>query len=176
MLDKSKSLAKLFSADAVPASLSTLLAPTRTAPDASDGVFDCAPPGASGVEVFHAVEFNFTGTGADDATYIARIWRWKAIRDAAGALIEWVPTRVGDFAITLGTSVGVAGGGLGTSERYADVIAESGTPPSPDYEIASPADNGIASLLVNTNGARYLQIQIGTTATATGGNTLACGL
>jgi hypothetical protein len=160
-------LKKLFATNVAPASL-TLKAPTRTAPT-GDGVIDCRESADS--LALSTLKLWPFGTGANNTTLTIRVTIWHEAQSSAGALVEYVPTRLGDFLCTLGANVGALSG-TGTSTRYADTITAVATPPAAatTYEILSPADDGTAMLKIDFAGARFVQIEIGTVGTATDGN------
>jgi hypothetical protein len=166
------SFRKLFTSDVAPGAIPTL-APTRTQPS-GDGVFNCVYSGA-GVG-FNALKLLFVGSSAADQTFTARVTAWMRIASALEELVEYVPVRLADLTVTLGTKTGFVGG-LGTSLLYADTIVAVGTPPiaTGTYEIISPADNGIAMVKFDFAGAEHVQVQLGTTATAATANAFSGG-
>lgn len=114
---------------------------------------------------------SFFGTGADNSTFEAQVWGWSRLLSTDSAQVPlWKPTFLIQVQATLSTSVGVALATQIATERDADTIATSGSVTgltSGFYNILSPANNVIATLVLDTLGFERVGIYFKTgTATA----------
>ncbi len=108
----------------------------------------------------------FYGTGADNATFDARVIGWQKV----GGL--WVPVTLLQAACTLSAAVGVALAEVTNSERFADtitlsLIASSGV----DAWAKSPTNDTIGMALADVVGMAKAEV-IFDLGTATGANAL----
>jgi hypothetical protein len=60
----------------------------------------------------------FFGTGSDNDTFDARIYGWRLCGST------WMPQILLEITATLSGAVGISGGALSASERYADTIVQ----------------------------------------------------
>lgn len=105
------------------------------------------------------------GAGDEDSTFDLRVTGWSRTEDSS----LWVPVTLAQVTCTLSAAVGVAGKLVINTERFADTIVQ--VLGSDSMQILSPADDTIASVLIDGMGFRYLQITADL-GTATGANAL----
>lgn len=108
--------------------------------------------------------FMFFGTGSDDNTFLARILGWRHIvqrnTDWVKETAIWIPVPLVELTCTLSTFTGVAGGLLGTTQRFADTLALVGTTGNDDVsiDIVSPANNTPAHIVVDLKGFQKCEV------------------
>ena len=131
-------------------------------------------PGGNGAPMPNGVSIMFYGTGADDATFAARIIAWsKVVTDRSGAVTDidrvWIPHDLVEVTGALSTFVGLAGKTILDTHRFADTLALSGTTANAgvNVNIVSPANNRPARMYVDLEGAEYLEIQVEDDGSAT---------
>lgn len=118
--------------------------------------------------------------GADDVTFSMRVLGWERTVGLVGKEVAdtdlWVPSNLGEFLCTAGTSVGVAGRYVADTERFADTITLVGTSgvAGQSCQIVSPADNTIACVKVDLKGSSILEIIFTVGVSATSCNALYC--
>lgn len=104
-----------------------------------------------------------------DQTFSLRVIGWRKV------ITQWIPVNLGEFACTAGTAAG-AGGDILTTELFADTITVtvgstlSGEAPSEN--IISPANNTIASILLDLKGHNKVEVRFTTGGSATSCNAL----
>lgn len=137
------------------------LAATATKPTA-DGVVDltAAPPAWLKLVPF--------GAGSDNTTFDARLWGWSLVSSL------WVPTILVQFSATLSAAVGVSGGDVTDTDRFADTVGD----PTANFGEAgvtcqpySPQNDTPGSMILDACGCTLFQLQIDLTG-ATSGNAL----
>lgn len=97
----------------------------------------------------HWASVVFFGTGSDNQTAKARLTGWRLVGDV------WVPVTLGQWDLTLSTSVGVAGATILDTHRLVDTIAVDAAYSDlagVAFRLASPANNTPAHLLVDLGG------------------------
>lgn len=142
--------------------VTTLTEPTN------DGVIDLT---AAGSNLFapQKMKLWFIGAGSANDTFSVRVIGWHSIVKA-GVQKTWFPTPIGEFAVTLGTATGVAGGAVLATELWADTVTPvaakvpdrdiaAGTAVNSDYEFASPADNTIAHVRMPIRGFEKIEFE-----------------
>lgn len=154
-------------------------APTLTAPS---GIGDAAAQTTSAVwdigpadETHNGAVINFFGAGADNATFSARIIKWrKAPGNGTTQADTWIPTVLAELACTLSTQVGVAGGVIVATDRLVDTISLTGTTANDDVSISivSPANNTMGEVTIDLSGVERLEITFTTGGSATDCNAL----
>lgn len=96
------------------------LADTLTEPS-GDGVLDLSVMGG-GESPCHILLYPY-GLGADNDAFTMRLVGWTRIRPAiADGRFQWTPTVIAALGCIVSGDVGVAGGIVGATERYADTI------------------------------------------------------
>ena len=132
------------------------------------------PPLAMGAPVPNGVSVMFYGTGADDATFAARVIAWsRTITDRVASVTDedrvWIPHDLVHVTGVLSTFVGLAGKTILDTHRFADTLALSGTTANAgvNVNIVSPANNRPARMYVDLEGAEYLEIQVEDDGSAT---------
>lgn len=123
--------------------------PTITAPSGS-GVLSPPRTGEYSRGVMQIIPY---GTDAADEAFGIRVIGW---RQTGGNL--FIPVKLAEFTCTLGTTVGVAATDVADTEFFADTIAVAFGNDGIDVENLSPADNTIASAIVDTKGFPYVEI------------------
>lgn len=93
--------------------------------------------------------------GSDDGTFVLQVVGWTRV----GTL--WVPTILYQATCTLSTFVGVSGGTVTNSERFADTIATTANKGGAgvDCVVLSPADNTPAHVLVDAKGTELVEVR-----------------
>jgi len=131
-------------------------------------------PESSGQPVPNGVSIMFYGTGADDATFAARVIAWsKVVTDRSGSVTDsdrvWIPHDLVQVTGILSTFVGLAGKTILDTHRFADTLALDGTTANAgvNVNIVSPANNRPARLYVDLEGAEYIEIQLEDDGSAT---------
>jgi hypothetical protein len=120
------------------------------------------------------VSLLFFGTGDANDVFLAKVYGIRRV----GA--SWTHVPLLSLTVTLGAKTGVAGGGVGAAELYADTLVVA----SPSYGVAdgsyrliSPADDTVARLLLDTEGFEKLRIDVDdSTGNPTGMNALLAGV
>lgn len=136
---------------------------------------DRGPDGREAQNVVLVIPF---GTDTADQTFKFRLigWRLAVERDSEEKLATaiWIPVTLGEFTATLGTSPGLAGTVIGSTQLFADTIALSGTSGNDDIDISitSPADNTIAHVKVDLAGFQKLEITFDRNSSAASCNAL----
>lgn len=94
------------------------------------------------------------GTDAADETFVLLVTGWEYTGDL------WVPVTLCEVTCTMGTKTGVASKTVVNTEYFADTLAIVGTSGNSNvsFEMLSPADNTIASILVDTKGCHKVQV------------------
>lgn len=131
-------------------------------------------PESRGQPMPNGVSIMFYGTGADDATFAARIIAWsKVVTDRSASVTDndrvWIPHDLCQVTGALSTFVGLAGKTILDTHRLADTIALVGTTANAgvNVNIVSPANNRPARMYLDLEGAEYLEIQVQDDGSAT---------
>lgn len=171
-LDTSNSFTSKIIVGADPFTAAGVTGDANTATGAS--LIMMAPQPSNGAPVPNGVSIMFYGTGADDATFAARIIAWsKVITDRVAAVLDservWIPHDLVHVTGILSTFVGLAGKTILDTHRIADTLAISGTTANAgvNVNVVSPANNRPARLYVDLEGAEYLEIQLQDDGSAT---------
>jgi hypothetical protein len=101
------------------------------------------------------------GTDAADETFDMRIWGWSKCSIAE----IWVPTLLLDISCTLGA---IDGAVIGADHLMCDTITvNDGAADNGRWlSVISPAEDLVASIMVNTRGCRYLDFDFDLTGAA----------
>jgi hypothetical protein len=123
------------------------------------------------------------GIGADDVTFNMQVIGWRVIGSQPISLL-WVPSVLIDVACTAGTSTGVAGMQVLNTERFADTITVTTQPYTIGSDgnahitnmgtpiVNSPANNGIAFVVVPLYGFQKFEFSFNLNSSATSCNAL----
>lgn len=145
----------------------TAPAPTGTKPSGAGVVdFGGSPPAWVKLVPF--------GAGSDNNTFTVRLIGWSLAAGTAGTDL-WVPHVLFESACTLSTAVGVSGGLVTDSERFADTVAAPTTnlgADDVDCHRYSPQNNTPGSALVDACGCTLFRVDAATGGSATNGNAL----
>lgn len=154
-------------------SASSITNPAPTATEPTSGI--CGP--LRDADTANQYFVQFFGAGADNATGVALLVKWRRARQANGSFM-WVPTPLVGLDLTLSTAVGIADMKPSDSERFADTIAlKSGQGYFSDgYRIISNGANMPAAVVVDVLGGDKLQVLLGTGGSATSLNALSAKL
>lgn len=114
------------------------------------------------------------GAGSDDQTGSVRVYGVKAI-EKAGSATSYTHVLLGDWSFTLSTAVGVSGGVVGASERYADTITRTTGVENVADQIVSPTGNVAGHIMVDCKGHSTLLVEL-IVGTATSVNALYAGV
>ncbi len=113
----------------------------------------------AGGPVQNNMMIEFFGAGADDTTFDARLVGWSPLQTDRAAVVSdetqiWIPTVLFQVNVTLSTQVGVAARAVIETDRFADtIVLVTGTANAGvGIDIRSPANNTIASLMVDLRG------------------------
>ncbi len=132
----------------------------KFAAPSGDGVIGLGHPYNSGVISPNGLMLAFFGAGSENDTFDARIIGWSLAGTDASKI--WIPTPLAQFTCTLSAGIGVAGGYLTATDRTVDTIITHATIPigtaGVDWQIASPANDLMASVMIDTKGAQALEI------------------
>ena len=125
----------------------------------------------------NAVMLKFFGAGADNTTGRCRVWGVRAGRSAAGVL-SYTHTLLAEYAFTLSAAVGVAGGVVTASERYADTITRTTGIENVSDKILSPTGDVAGHVVVDAKGHSLLLVDLvlGAGSPATSVNALWAGV
>lgn len=114
------------------------------------------------------------GVGSDTNTFLMSVFGWDKIVGISSTTKEqWTATLLASFTCTLTTVTGVAGGILGTSDKYCDTIAIGVGNANVSNEIVSPTGDVIAHIVLDTKGCPVVQIKMCRNGSATSENCLA---
>lgn len=115
------------------------------------------------------------GEGADDATGSVRVYGVAPVHAMVAsvpAAVGWTHVLLGEFAVTLSTARGIAGGVVDADDRYADTIEMTTGVASVTNVITSPTGNEPAHVVLDMRGFRYLLFTTSTGGSATNLNGL----
>lgn len=100
--------------------------------------------------------------GADNVTGGIRVYGCRPITSQVGGVqvTSYTHTLFFEGTFQASTCVGVSGGVVGASERYADTIARTFGNDGVSDRILSPANDTPASLLVDATGATWLFVEL----------------
>lgn len=156
---RSAALLKAAATNLVTADFTTTpLIPTVTKPVASatKAVLAWGNAGHS----YNSLMFTPYGSGADNATFSARVTGWRSI-SAIGLTTLWVPTRLMELSCLLSTSVGIAAAAVINTERFCDTITQvASTAMISTVEIYSPADNSPGWVLADGLGFELIEFTV----------------
>ena len=132
----------------------TARVPTITEPTTSDGNYVVFDAGHN-----HSL-LRFFGEGDTNYTGYVQVWLWFVCNGPTNHL--WVPQRVGEFQLTMAANTlnGVADSPLVATEYLIDTIAATaGYDDTVAAKIYSPADDNAGYILLDTLGARKVEVQ-----------------
>jgi hypothetical protein len=155
---------------AFPARIATTTRPT------GGGVYDFAASGISpnGLMVPASILVLPFGTGADNATFLMRLYGWRLISDASLTAL-WVPTILCQFTCTLSTAVGVAGAALIATERLADTLTANAMNNLSTVLVSNALDTP-AYFQADIKGFPIIEATFNMNSSATAANALWCAL
>lgn len=146
--------------------------PTATKPSesATSGVIDLR-----GIDNLNTVLLVPFGAGSDTDTFVMRVIGWSSCEVVGDSDRLWIPTTLGDFTCTLTTATGVASKSLVVADKFCDTIVNVAAYDDLDgitFRVRSPANDTIASILIDVEGHQMLEVTFDMTG-ATSGNCLA---
>ena len=121
------------------------------------------------------------GLGSDNDTFSMRIIGWRRIVPCdSNGMCQWTPHIIAEIACTISTAVGIAGGQVLNTERYADTITIVSEPTitaattreGASLILNSPANNTRANIILCTEGCEKLELQFDQTLGTPGMNAL----
>lgn len=142
--------------------------PTVTAPTSNDGTITI-----QSYPVWLAIVPY--GTGSATNTFNVRVIGWRqygSTGSTAGVL--WVPTPLLEFAVTLGTTTGVAATEVLNTELFATTLGDPTTGIGNlgvNCQQITPGDNSISHYMFDTHGSSVIEVLFDM-VTATSGNAL----
>jgi len=110
-------------------------------------------------------------TGPSNATFRSRMIGWRRLLSTTGVAL-WLPVILGEFACTLGTTVGVSGGAISTGERMVDTLTLNVGNANVSVEVVSPANDTIAHAVIDAKGFAKLEFLFEIVASTTDMNAL----
>lgn len=134
--------------------------PTTTEPKGDAGtatgasVIELSNNGMCGPSAAKIVPF---GTTTNDNTFNVRVIGWERLPYPSG-LDLWVPTTLAEVTATLGTSPGVDGTLVTSSNLFADTLVLVTGNANVSMEIISPANDTIAHFIVSLKGSMKLEL------------------
>ena len=131
-------------------------------------------PGSGEACVRSTLEMIFFGAGADTNTFSCRVLKWVAVYEGEPEAALWIPVPLFEVQVTLSTPPGLANAIVNGSQLFADTITLTGTTANDDIDISirSPANNTIASLKCDLEGAQIIEAIFTTGGSATSCNGL----
>lgn len=125
----------------------------------------------------NTLKLAFIGTDAADEIVVPTVYAW---RKQMHVIIPGYDAPADDYAsefllsatVTLGAKTGISGGVVTDSELYADTIVQvegSEGPTSQVLEVFSPANDAVAWILIDPQGADYLEVQFDLDTAASAG-------
>lgn len=122
----------------------------------------------------NTIQLVFFGAGADNSTGKCRVHGVRPVLTAAGQT-NYAHVLLAEFAFTLSAAVGVSGGAVSASERYADTITRTLGIENVADQIMSPTGDTPGHVLVDVKGFPMVLIEL-TVGTATSVNALWAGV
>lgn len=132
--------------------------------------------GAQADVVPNTVLLKFFGAGADNTTGACRVYGLRACRDASNAVVSYTHVLLASYTFILSADVGVAGGLVGASERYADSITRVAGIENVSDQLLSPTGDISGHVLVDCKGHEFLFVELTTGGSATSVNALYAGV
>jgi hypothetical protein len=120
----------------------------------------------------NAVLAVFYGAGSDDNTFSCRFLGWRQLLPEDPSTTIWVPVTLCEVQVTLGTTTGTAGLVLLNTDRLCDIITLTTGNADVSVDVVSPADNTVASIVVDMKGCQLLEPIFTTGSSATNCNAL----
>lgn len=126
----------------------------------------------------NTVLLKFFGVGADNTTGSCRVYGLRPVRDAGNVVTSYTHVLLAQYAFTLSADVGVSGGVVTNSERYADTIARSSTTGIENVadQLLSPTGDVSGHVLLDCKGHSLLFVEPITGGSATSVNALFAGV
>ncbi len=156
--------------------------PTPTMPSGDAGtatgasVITLSAP-SDGSRSQNAIFISPYGTGSNNSTMNLRVIAWHALpsgQDSKATL--WIPNNLGEFLCTLSAVTGADGTLIDSTNRFADTIVVTvGSTlggEAASENIISPANDTIASILLDLKGAQIVELSFNTNSSATDCNAL----
>lgn len=113
------------------------------------------------------------GVGSATNTFLMSVFAWDFVHPKtaqnAGMWVAWL---LASFTCTLCTVAGLAGGEVDATQLFCDTITLGKGNANVSNEIVSPTGNVIASIVLDTKGAKRVQTSFVINASATSCNTL----
>ena len=154
-----KALATNSTSGSFPAIIPTLTEPT------SDGVFNLRN---DGVFVPNAIRVMPYAIASDNDTFSMRVYAW----DRVGPLGLWVPCVLVELACTASAVVGVAGGDVLATERFADTISLTTGNDDISVDIVSPTGDVAGHAQIDLKGCEKVKFTFKITSGTTSMNAL----
>jgi hypothetical protein len=112
------------------------------------------------------------GVGSNNNTMSIQVIGWKLIGTDPLTWL-WVPVNLLEVLVTLSSTIpGVAGRQVVATELFADTIAIVTGNANVSVDVNSPADDTVASILLNLKGCQKLELSFETGSSATSCNAL----
>lgn len=143
---------------------------TQPATGPTTGVIDMSLTGQSSA---NALKFFPFGAGVATNTFLLSVFGWDLVHPRltqhSGIWISWL---LASFTCTLNTVAGVPGTEVDENQLACGTIALVVGNANVSNEILSPTGNLVASILLDTQGAKLVQPKFATNGSATSANTL----
>ncbi len=151
---------KALSANSTSTSFATTIADLSSAPasaasESAGGYIDLSSGRLKDFSP-NTVLVKFFGVGSDNDTGACRIFGVRRMVSANGATESWTHTLLAEYAFTLSAAVGVAGGVVSASERYADTITRTTGIDNVSDQLLSPTGDEAGHVLVDCKGHSLL--------------------
>lgn len=153
-------LRRVLAANAVNATFAAL--PDTFDTPAGDGVIDLSAGGGGG-EIPGYLELWPFALGADNDTFSLRVMGWtRLLPGLADGRNQWTSFLIAEFTAIASAAVGLAGGVILATERYADtmtVVAEATNAGQGSSFLTSPGTDLKAHVAVRLEGVERVQVQ-----------------
>lgn len=124
----------------------------------------------------NTVLLKFFGVGADNTTGSCRVYGLRPVRDAGSVVTSYTHVLLAQYAFTLSADVGVSGGVVTNSERYADTITRTTGIENVADQLLSPTGDVSGHVLLDCKGHSLLFVEPITGGSATSVNALIAGV
>ncbi len=124
----------------------------------------------------NTVLLKFFGVGADNTTGSCRVYGLRPVRDAGNVVTSYTHVLLAQYAFTLSADVGVSGGVVTNSERYADTITRTTGIENVADQLLSPTGDVSGHVLLDCKGHSLLFVEPITGGSATSTNALYAGV
>lgn len=141
--------------------------------DTPTGYIDLAAGRSSGATP-DMVKLKFYAVGDDNDTGNCRVYGLAEVRSASGT--SYTHVLLADYALTFGGALGVAGGVVLNTERYADTIARTIGIENVGDQLLSPEGDVAGHAVVDVKGFRWILVEPVTASSAPSVNALYAGM